>query len=206
MKRSIVMLGVGSTYFTRGIVEALIRWGGEWEVRMVDIVPEYLDIAMRLGRRMADLYQAKVVIKGSTDRRDMLPGADAVVCTIGVGGRKAWAKDVEIPRRFNIFQHTGDTYGAGGISRSLRTIPVLVEVAKDIEKLCPKALLVNFTNPMTTCTRAITKTSMVKAVGLCCGRARVPPAARQHRGGQGYRGVLQGGRAQPFHLDSGHGP
>ncbi len=168
-KKTIVMLGVGSTYFTRGIVEALINWGCEWDVRLVDIDPKCLDIAMRLSRRLVDLYGANVSLKGSTDRRDVLPGADAIVCTIGVGGRKAWEKDVRVPRKFGIFQHTGDTFGAGGISRSLRTIPVLVEVAKDIEKLCPDALLVNFTNPMTTCVRAITKTSSVKTAGLCCG-------------------------------------
>ena len=62
MRRTIVMLGVGSTYFTRGIVEALATWGGEWDVRMVDIVPEYLDIALRLGRRIVDLYGADVAI------------------------------------------------------------------------------------------------------------------------------------------------
>ncbi len=167
--RNIVMLGVGSTYFTRGIIEALARWGGEWEVRLVDIDEKCLDIAMRLSQRIVDLYKAPMTLKGSTDRLDVLAGADAIVCTIGVGGRKAWEKDCRIPRQFNIYQHTGDTFGAGGISRSLRTLPVLVEVIKAVERLCPKALFVNFTNPMTTCVRAMTKTSSVKIVGLCCG-------------------------------------
>lgn len=167
--KKIVLLGVGSTYFTRGIVESLCEWGGEWEVSLVDIDPRCLDIAMRLARRLVELYQAPVTLRGSTDRLDVLAGADAVVATIGVGGRKAWEKDIVIPRQFGIFQHTGDTYGAGGISRSLRTLPVMVAVAKDMERLCPRATLFDFTNPMTTVCRAITKHSRIRTVGLCCG-------------------------------------
>src|SRR5512147_921225 len=131
MKKTIVILGVGSTYFTRGIVESLITKGGEWAVRLVDIDPYCLEIAMLLSRRLVDLYQAPVAISGSLHRCEMLPGADAVVSTIGVGGRKAWEKDVIAFRQFNIFQSTGDTYGAGGVSRALRTIPVLIEIARD---------------------------------------------------------------------------
>ena len=99
----------------------------------------------------------------------MLPGADAVVSTIGVGGRRAWEKDVAIFRQFNIYQSTGDTYGAGGVSRALRMIPVLVDVARDIERLCPKALFINFSNPLTVNVWAISKATNVKVAGLCYG-------------------------------------
>ncbi len=169
MKKTIVMLGVGSTYFTRGIIEALIRRGGEWDVRLVDIDPKCLEIAENLARRLVQAYDAKVTVRGSTERKDVLAGADAVVSTIGVGGRKAWALDMYVPRKFGIHQATADTYGAGGVSRSLRMIPTMVEVARDIERLCPKALFVNFSNPMGTCCRAMNKTSSVKVIGLCCG-------------------------------------
>ena len=169
MKKTLVLLGVGSTYFTRGIVESLIAKGGEWDVRLVDIDPECLEIATLLCRRLVELYDAPVTIRGSLDRCDVLPGADAVVSTIGVGGRRAWEKDVTIFRRFNIYQSTGDTYGAGGVSRALRTIPVLVEIAHDIERLCPDALFINFTNPMTVNCRAVAKMTDVKIAGLCYG-------------------------------------
>ena len=169
MKKTVVLLGVGSTYFTRGIVESLIAKGGEWDVGLVDIDPECLEIATLLSRRLVELYDAPVTIRGSLDRCDMLSGADAVVSTIGVGGRRAWEKDVTIFRQFNIYQSTGDTYGAGGVSRALRTIPVLVEVARDIERLCPDALFINFTNPMTVNCRAVAKTTSVKIAGLCYG-------------------------------------
>jgi alpha-galactosidase len=170
MKRTIVILGVGSTYFTRGIVESLITKGGEWDVRLVDIDPTCLEIATLLSKRLVEAYNAPVTITGSLDRCEVLPGADAVVSTIGVGSRPAWEKDVSIFRQFNIYQSTGDTYGAGGVSRALRTIPVLVEIARDIERLCPDALLINFTNPLTVNVWAIARAvPKVRVAGLCYG-------------------------------------
>ena len=169
MKRTLVLLGVGSTYFTRGIVESIIEKGGEWDLRLVDIDPQCLEIAMLLSKRLVEASNANIRISGSTDRGDVLAGADAVVSTIGVGGRKAWEQDVFMFRQFGIYQCTGDTYGAGGVSRALRTIPVLIEVARDMEKLCPNACLFNFTNPMTVNIWAINKETNIKAVGLCYG-------------------------------------
>jgi alpha-galactosidase len=169
MRKTIVLLGVGSTYFTRGIVESLITKGGEWDVRLVDIDPHCLEIATLLSRRLVELYDAPVAISGSLDRREVLAGADAVVSTIGVGGRRAWERDVSIFRQFNIYQSTGDTYGAGGVSRALRTIPPLVEIGRNIEQLCPNALLINFTNPMTVNVWALAKTTRVRVAGLCYG-------------------------------------
>lgn len=169
MKKTIVLLGVGSTYFTRGIIESLILKGGAWDVRLVDIDPKSLEIACVLSRKLVDAYNAPVSISCSTERADVLSGADAVVSTIGVGGRQAWEKDVTIFRQFNIYQSTGDTYGAGGVSRALRTIPVLIDVAHDIEKYCPDALLINFTNPMTVNVWAIAQETHVNVAGLCYG-------------------------------------
>lgn len=169
MKKTIVILGVGSTYFTKGIVESLINKGGEWDLRLVDIDPKCLEIAALLSEKLVRLYNASVTVSGFTDRKDVLAGADAVVSTIGVGGRRAWEKDVFIFREFDIHQSTGDTYGAGGVSRALRTIPALVDIAKDMEKLCPDALLVNFTNPMTVNCWALHKSSTIKTIGLCYG-------------------------------------
>lgn len=170
MSKTIAILGVGSTYFTRGIVESLITKGGEWDVRLVDIDQDCLEIATLLSKRLVAAYDAPVKISGSLDRADVLAGSDAVVSTIGVGGRRAWEKDVTIFRQFNIFQSTGDTYGAGGVSRALRTIPPLVEIAQDIEKLCPQALFINFTNPMTVNVWAVAKrVPKVRVAGLCYG-------------------------------------
>ena len=167
--KKIVMLGVGSTFFTKGIVESVIGHGGAWEIRMVDIDGKCLDVAVNLGRRLVEHFNADVRITGSVNRLDMLEGADAVVSTIGVGGRKAWEQDVFMFRQFNIYQSTGDTFGAGGLSRAMRTIPVLLEIAADMERLCPGALFVNFTNPMSVNCWALNKYSKIKTVGLCNG-------------------------------------
>jgi alpha-galactosidase len=168
--KTIVLLGVGSTYFTKGIVESIIKRGGNgWELRMVDIDEKCLDIALNLGYKLTEHYQSDMKITGSVNRLDVLSGADVVVSTIGVGGRKAWEQDVFMFRQFNIYQSTGDTFGAGGLSRAMRTIPVMLEVAKDMEKLCPDALFVNFTNPMSVICRALNKYSKIKTIGLCYG-------------------------------------
>ena len=90
MKKIIVILGVGSTYFTRGIVESLITKGGAWDVRLVDIDPQCLEIARLLSQKLVDLYDAPVKITGSVNRCEMLPGADAVVSTVGVGHIRCW--------------------------------------------------------------------------------------------------------------------
>ena len=169
MTKSIVLLGVGSTYFTKGIVESLCRKGGEWELRLCDIDEPCLDIAMRLSRRMIDAYNAPITLKGSTCRKELLPGASAVVSTVGVGGLKAWAKDIFMFHDYGIYQSTGDTYGSGGVSRALRTLPVMVEIARDMERLCPDAILYNFTNPMGVNIWAIARETGIKSVGLCYG-------------------------------------
>jgi alpha-galactosidase len=169
MPKTIVLLGAGSTYFTKGICESLVRKGGEWRLRLVDIDPQCVDIATLLCQRLVAKYEAPITVTGTVERKEALPGADAVVSTIGVGGRKAWEKDVLAFRRFGIYQSTGDTFGAGGVSRALRTVPVLVDVAADMARLCPDALLVNFTNPMTVNCWALHKASKIKTVGLCYG-------------------------------------
>ena len=165
----IALLGVGSTYFTRGILESLVRVGGAWDVRLGDIDPHALDVAERLCRRLAEAHGAPISVRASTDRREVLAGCGAVVSTIGVGGRPAWIRDVTDARRFDINQTTGDTFGYGGVSRALRMVPAMIGVARDMERLCPDALLVNFSNPMSVICRAITKATRVRTVGLCTG-------------------------------------
>jgi alpha-galactosidase len=170
MKKTVVLLGVGSVHFTRTLIESMILKGGEWDIRMVDIDLDALEMTTLLAQRLVEAYDAPVEISGSLDRLDVLAGADAVVATIGVGGRKAWKKDVSIFHQFGVYQSTGDTYGAGGVSRALRTIPPLIEIARDIEKYCPNALFINFTNPLTVCVWAVSKAvPNIEVAGLCSG-------------------------------------
>ena len=112
-------------------------------------------------------------MQASTDRRDILPNADVVVCTIGVGRRRAWEDDVFIPRKYGIYQPVGDTVMPGGISRAQRMIPSMVDIARDVAALCPDALFFNYSNPMTANCAAVRKVTGLNMVGLCHGTFHV---------------------------------
>ncbi len=168
-KAKYVLIGAGSVSFTRGLVADIIRTGKEIELGLVDISPEALEVAEKLVARMVAAKRAPVRITASLDRRDLLPGARAVICTVGVGGRRAWAADITIPRKHGIFQPVGDTAMPGGLSRALRMVPAMVAIARDVLDLCPNALFFNYGNPMTAVCRAIRKATGAPVVGLCHG-------------------------------------
>ena len=167
----IVLIGAGSAVFTKGLVADMLQSPelGLWRLGLVDIDPEALETAEGLCRRMVAAAGADIAIEASLDRRDVLPGADVVVTTIGVGGRRAWEADVFIPRKYGIYQPVGDTAMPGGISRAMRMIPALVDIARDVADLCPDAHFFNYSNPMTANCRAIRKATGVPVVGLCHG-------------------------------------
>ena len=139
-RKKIVLIGAGSAVFTKGLIADFIQSGfGSWEIALCDINEEILSSIRRLAEKMVAQKGADIQITASTDRRQLLPGADFVVTTIAVGGRRAWEQDVKIPRKYNIYQPVGDSVMPGGISRAQRMIPVMVEIARDIERLCPEA-------------------------------------------------------------------
>ena len=173
--KKIVLIGAGSAMFTQGLVADMILSSdlGPWELGLVDIDPQALETAEGLSRRMVEARGADIVISSSTDRCDILPGADVVVMTVGVGGRRAWEADVFIPRKYGIYQPVGDSVMPGGISRAMRMIPALVDIARDVKALCPGALFINYSNPMTANCWAIRKATGVPVVGLCHGTFHV---------------------------------
>lgn len=169
-RKKIVLIGAGSAVFTKGLVADFIQSGfGSWELALCDINPVILESVTRLVKKMVEQKGADIVISSSTERTELLPGADFVVTTIAVGGRKAWEQDVKIPRKYGIYQPVGDSIMPGGISRAQRMIPVMVEIAKDIEKLCPEAYFFNYSNPMTAIVTAVRRATNVKIIGLCHG-------------------------------------
>lgn len=168
-RRKIVIIGAGSAMFTQGLVADLILSGRPWQLGLVDIDLEALQVAEGLSKRMIEAKQADICVEASTDRCDLLPGADVVVSTIGVGGRKAWEADVVIPRKYGIFQPVGDSVMAGGVSRAMRMVPANVAIARDVMRLCPRAFFVNYSNPMTVNCWAIRKATGANVIGLCIG-------------------------------------
>jgi alpha-galactosidase len=171
MTTKVVLVGAGSAKFTRGLVADMIQSPGlgPTELGLVDVNPQSLETAEGLSRQMIQAKGAEISISASTDRRDVLPGADVVVSIIAVGGRRAWEADAFIPRRYGVYQPVGDSVMPGGISRAMRMIPALVDIAEDVKALCPDALFFNYANPMTANCWAIRKATGVPVVGLCHG-------------------------------------
>ncbi len=132
-----------------------------------DIDPSALEDLQRLGRKIMAAADADIAVEASMDLAEALRDAEYVAVTITTGGLEAMRRDLDIPLKYGICQSVGDTVGPGGLSRALRNTPVLVDIARTVERVCPDAWLLNLTNPLTTLTRAVTKVTRVKTMGLC---------------------------------------
>ena len=185
----LVLIGAGSTVFTQRLVADIILSGEAhlWELALVDIDPVTLEAVRQLVGKMLLAKGAKIPVTATTDRREVLDGADFIVTTIAVGGRKGWQRDIEIPRRHGIFQPVGDTAMPGGISRAMRMIPQMLAIARDVEDLCPDAYFFNYSNPMTAICRAIRRETGVPVVGLCHGVHHVEGQIARFLGVEGER-------------------
>ena len=166
----IAYVGAGSiTFGPRLIADVLLSQPLQGcTLALVDVNEERAALMEKLGRRMAQQANAGVEIEAMSQQQ-ALDGADFVLTTIGVGGFGAEALDIEVPRKYGIAQSVGDTVGPGGLSRALRTIPATLDICRDMERLCPDAWLLNFTNPLSAVCRAVALASKVKCVGLCHG-------------------------------------
>lgn len=169
MDESLVIVGAGSAMFTRGLVADLLQRNVPCTLLLVDTDPEALAVAEGMTRKMIAARRAPVTLRADVDRRAVLAGATAVICTIGVGGRRAWETDVFVPRKYGIYQPVGDSVMPGGTSRALRMIPAMVGIAEDVLDLAPAALLFNYGNPMGPVCRAVRKATGADMIGLCHG-------------------------------------
>ncbi len=165
----IAFIGAGSFGFTRKLVTDALTFPllQDATIALMDINPERLEyITKAVNRIVAEgKYPAKVL--STTDRREALAGADAVVCTILCGDVDVWQHDILIPKKFGVDTNVGDTRGPSGIFRALRTIPTMISICRDMEELCPKALLLNYTNPMAMLCRAMQRETSIQVSGLC---------------------------------------
>ena len=158
----IVFIGAGSFGFTRRLVRDMLTFPllKNAEIALVDINRERLSFAKRACEKIVTLgdYPARVV--ATTDRREVLKGADAVCVTILCGSTNVWQHDILIPKKYGIDTNVGDTRGPSGIFRALRTIPTMLDLCKDMEELCPNAIMLNYTNPMAMLCNAMQRTSL----------------------------------------------
>lgn len=167
----VAMIGAGSVGFTRRLLMDILAVPEfrDTEFRLMDISEQNLEMATNLCRKMVEDNGLPAKVIGTIDRREALRGADYVISTVRVGGLEAFAHDVEIPLKYGVDQCVGDTLGPGGIFYALRTIPVLLDVAKDMRELCPNALLLNYSNPMAMNCWALRRAGGIRVVGLCHG-------------------------------------
>jgi alpha-galactosidase len=133
----------------------------------MDIDPVRLEYSRRACERIIREGQYPAQLEITASRDEALTGADFVIVTILVGATDVWRHDIEIPMKYGVDINVGDTRGPSGIFRALRTIPVMVSIAKDMERLCPNALLLNYTNPMVMLCRAIQRETNIQMTGLC---------------------------------------
>ncbi|MFR8870275.1 alpha-glucosidase/alpha-galactosidase [Paraclostridium sordellii] len=167
----ITFLGAGSTIFAKNVLEdcMLTEALRDFEIALYDIDEKRLDESYNmLSIINKTLNKSRANINKYKDRKQALRGAKYIVNAIQVGGYDPCTiTDFEVPKKYGLRQTIGDTVGIGGIFRGLRTIPVMLDFAKDIEEVCPDALLLNYTNPMSMITLAMIKGTKVKTVGLC---------------------------------------
>jgi len=165
----IAFIGAGSFGFTRNLVRDVLTFPllKDATIALMDINAERLDYIKRAVDRIVAEGHYPATVVATMDRAEALRGADAVICTILAGGVKVWRYDIEIPKKFGVDTNVGDTRGPSGIFRALRTIPVMLDICRDMEKYCPNAILLNYTNPMAMLCRAMQRETKIQVTGLC---------------------------------------
>ena len=165
----LAVIGGGSSY-TPELIEGIINRIDRLPVTRIDLVDieagrEKLEIVTRLAQRMVARSGLDIEVRHTLDRRDAIQGASFVMTQLRVGGLEARARDERIPLKHKVIGQ--ETTGPGGFAKALRTIPVILDICKDMEELAPDAWLINFTNPAGMVTEAVSKYSSIKALGLC---------------------------------------
>ena len=166
----IVFIGAGSTVFARNLMGDILSFPelSSSTIALHDINEERLRTSEIVGHKIVETLGVSATIEATTDRRAALAGANYVITMFQVGGYKpSTVIDFEIPKKFGLEQTIADTLGVGGIMRGLRTIPVMLDICRDMEELCPDALLLNYVNPMSMLCWAISRASTIKTIGLC---------------------------------------
>ncbi len=171
MPCKITLIGAGSVVFAKTLIGDILQFPelADVTICLMDIDTARLKVADVMMRRMAKKLGAPCRIESTTDRREAVRGAKYVICTVQVGGYKpSTVRDFEIPKKYGLRQTIGDTLGIGGIFRGLRTIPVLLDLARDIADVAdPECLLLNYSNPMAMNCWAIDRAVGIPHVGLC---------------------------------------
>ncbi len=165
----ITFLGAGSTMFARQLMTDILQIEGldEGCFALVDIDSTRLELAYQIAERLIAQSGKRWTVRYSTERRDLLAGSDFIINMIEVAGLANVRHDFDIPMKYGINQSIGDTIGPGGIFKALRTGPAWLDILHDAEQLCPQALVLNYTNPMSILTLTALAGTNMSTVGLC---------------------------------------
>ena len=167
----VAMIGAGSLVFCKTLMADFLATpalaGSEFA--LMALTHKRLDKMQDFVKRMIKDNGINAKVTATTDRREALRGADYVVAMIQVGGVDEFAQDYKIPMKYGVDNCIADTMGPGGIFRALRHIPALLDIAKDMQELCPNAILFNYANPMAMCCWALGRVPGLQFVGLCHG-------------------------------------
>ena len=170
----IVLIGAGSKEFSRGLIHDLVLdnelpQAKQLEVVLVDINAKSLQTILEYAQRCVEVTNSPIKFSATVDREEALPGADFVLMSVAIGRMDLWEQDFRVPLSFGMRHIYGENGGPGAIFHALRNYNLIFPILRDIERLCPEAYLLNFTNPEARILTAILKLTQLKAIGLCHG-------------------------------------
>jgi alpha-galactosidase len=165
----ITFLGAGSLGFTAGLVRDILTFPllADAHISLMDIDAERLDFAHKTILKLIETGKYPARVTATLDRVEALKSADVVLTTILSGSTEVWRHDIEIPKKYGVDINVGDTRGPSGIFRFLRTLPPMMDIVRDMEKYCPNAILLNYTNPMAMLCGALQRQTFIPVTGLC---------------------------------------
>lgn len=165
----ITFIGAGSLGFTSELVRDILTFPllEDATISLMDIHPGRLEWAQRGVEKLITAGNRPARVEATLDRAEALKDADVVLTTILAGSTEIWRHDIEIPKKYGVDINIGDTRGPSGIFRFLRTIHPLMEIVRDMEKYCPEAVLLNYTNPMAMLCAALQRQTFIPVTGLC---------------------------------------
>src|SRR5512137_1006190 len=165
----ITFIGAGSLGFTGELVRDVLTFPllEDATISLMDINAERLEWSKKGVEKIIAARKSPAKVEATLDRAQALKGADVVLTTILAGSTEVWRHDIEIPKKYGVDINVGDTRGPSGIFRFLRTINPMLEIARDMERCCPNAVLLNYTNPMAMLCAALQRQTFVTVTGLC---------------------------------------
>ncbi len=168
-KAKVVIIGAGSAIFTKTILCDLLQFDDMEidNISLVDIDGAKLETVRRMAEKMIRQTGGKTTVTAAEHWREVLEGAGYVINTISVGGARIYQRDLEIADRYHVSEAVGDIIGPTGIFRMLRAYPTILQIVKDMERLCPDAYFFNYTNPMAPICQALNEQTKIRTFGFC---------------------------------------